>query len=155
MENYSYVFGLAPAGLFIAELIFAAVGMLMALLGDPPTAPYIATAPASNIGIRQAISGGTVTNDGGSPVTERGICWATTNNPTIADNYSADEGTGEGAYNVTLTGLKAKTKYWIKAYATNGLAAYGDTVSFTTPDWAIGWYGGKAAYYKGKIGIVK
>ena len=37
MENYSYVFGLAPAGLFIAELIFAAIGMLMALLGDAQT----------------------------------------------------------------------------------------------------------------------
>ena len=37
MENYSYVFGLAPAGLFIAELIFAVIGMLMALLGDATT----------------------------------------------------------------------------------------------------------------------
>ena len=37
MENYSYVFGLAPAGLFFAELFFAFIGMLMALLGDAQT----------------------------------------------------------------------------------------------------------------------
>ena len=37
MENYSYVFGLAPAGLFIAELVFAVIGMIMALLGDATT----------------------------------------------------------------------------------------------------------------------
>lgn len=37
MENYSYIFGLAPTGLFIAELIFALIGMLMALLGDAQT----------------------------------------------------------------------------------------------------------------------
>ena len=37
MENYSYVFGVVPSGMFIAMVIFAAIGVTMALLGDAQT----------------------------------------------------------------------------------------------------------------------
>ena len=37
MENYSYVFGVVPSGMFIAMIIFAAIGVTMALLGDAQT----------------------------------------------------------------------------------------------------------------------
>ncbi len=34
MENYSYVLGLIPTGLFIAMIVFASIGVAMALLID-------------------------------------------------------------------------------------------------------------------------
>ena len=43
----------------------------------------IVTAEATNVTANSALCGGEVTNDGGSPVTERGVCWALTQSPTI------------------------------------------------------------------------
>ena len=37
MENYSYVYGVVPSGMFIAMIIFAAIGVTMALLLDAQT----------------------------------------------------------------------------------------------------------------------
>ena len=34
---------------------------------------------------------GVVEDDGGSPILARGICWNTSGNPTISDNYKNDE----------------------------------------------------------------
>jgi hypothetical protein len=79
-----------------------------------------------------ATSGGTVTGDGGSAITARGVCWNTTGAPTIANSKTAD-GTGVGAYVSSLTGLSPATTYFVRAYATNGTTTnYGNQVSFTT-----------------------
>ena len=37
METYSYVFGVVPQGMFIAMVVFAAIGVTMALLLDAQT----------------------------------------------------------------------------------------------------------------------
>jgi hypothetical protein len=37
MENYSYIFGVVQPGMFIAMVIFSAIGVTMALLGDAQT----------------------------------------------------------------------------------------------------------------------
>ena len=42
-------------------------------------------------------SGGHIWDDGGAPVTVRGICWSTTTNPTIA-NSKTNECSGEGIF---------------------------------------------------------
>ena len=63
----------------------------------------------------------------------RGICYATTNNPTVDDETSAS-GTGAGGFTAGLGGLQTGTTYYAKAYATNVAGtAYGNEVSFTTP----------------------
>lgn len=77
-------------------------------------------------------SGGSVTKDGGAPITARGVVYGTSPNPTL-DNQSTKQGNGLGAFVSELKGLKSGTKYYIRAYATNKKGtAYGPEQSFTT-----------------------
>lgn len=101
---------------------------------EPPVAelPTVTTAEVSEITSNTAQCGGEVTNDGGAEVTECGICWSTSANPTIDDNHVA-AGTGTGAFTASLEGLEANTTYHARAYATNVAGtAYGQEVEFTT-----------------------
>ena len=94
--------------------------------------PTITTSSATNISFNSAIVGGNVSNDGGAPVTTRGVCWSTTQNPTLANN-SLIIGSGLGAFNDTITGLSGNTTYYLRAFATNSSGtAYGNQISFTT-----------------------
>jgi uncharacterized protein (TIGR02145 family) len=101
---------------------------------SPIVVPSLTTAEVTEIGATTAVSGGTVSNDGGGTVTTRGICWSTSENPTISNFISAD-GTGTGTFTSNLTGLSAGTTYYVRAYATNSAGTgYGNTVTFkTTP----------------------
>ncbi|GAB1444441.1 MAG: hypothetical protein KF860_07080 [Cyclobacteriaceae bacterium] len=95
-------------------------------------APTLTTTAISQIGYIAASSGGETLSDGGSAITSKGICWSTTQNPTIADSKTTD-GTGTGNYTSALTGLTPNTKYYVRAYATNTVGTgYGSDVSFTT-----------------------
>jgi len=95
-------------------------------------APTINTTTVSSIAITTATSGGNITSDCGSPVTARGICWDTFNNPTITDSKTID-GSGTGSFTSNITGLTPGTLYHVRAYATNaGGTVYGTDVSFTT-----------------------
>jgi hypothetical protein len=96
-------------------------------------APTVSTTALSGITFAGAVSGGTVSADGGTGVTARGVVWNTTGTPTIADNSTTD-GTGTGAFSSSLIGLQPNTTYYVRAYATNSVAtAYGSQLSFTTP----------------------
>jgi hypothetical protein len=72
-------------------------------------------------------------SDGGSAVTARGVCWATTPNPTIAGSKTSD-GTGLGAFTSNISGLTTGTLYYIRSYATNSLTgtSYGNQLVFMT-----------------------
>ena len=96
--------------------------------------PTVTTGAASGIMATTAICGGNVTADGDATVTERGVCWSASQNPTVADNHTSD-GTGTGAFTSAITGLTPNTTYYVRAYATNSEGtAYGEEVSFTTAD---------------------
>ena len=95
-------------------------------------APIVTTAEVSNITQTTALGGGNVTNDGGAPVTERGICWSTSHTPTTSGSH-ASSGTGTGGFTVSMTGLTANMTYYVRAYAINSQGtSYGDEVSFVT-----------------------
>lgn len=97
-----------------------------------PGMAVVTTTAAASITTNSAISGGNVLSDGGSVVTARGVCWATTANPTIAGLHTTD-GSGTGSFTSSLTGLNANTTYHVRAYATNaGGTVYGDDLTFTT-----------------------
>ncbi len=79
-----------------------------------------------------AVCGGEVTDDGGAEVTARGLCWSTSENPTIAGSHTTD-GSGTGSYTSNMTGLDAGTVYYVRAYATNSEGtSYGSQKSFST-----------------------
>ncbi|MBL7998436.1 MAG: hypothetical protein JNL32_07355 [Candidatus Kapabacteria bacterium] len=91
--------------------------------------------PISTIFSQSANSTSNVTNNGGSPVTARGVCWGTMQNPTISLATKTNEGGGSGVFNSTITGLTPSTTYFVRAYATNGVGtSYSTQVSFTTKD---------------------
>ena len=94
--------------------------------------PTITTTPVTKISTTSAISGGNITSDGGAEITERGVCWNTSENPTIA-NSRTKEGTGVGMFISTVSSLTNSTKYFLRAYATNSAGtSYGEEVPFTT-----------------------
>lgn len=96
------------------------------------TTPSLATTYISGVSASSAISGGNITNDGGTTITARGVCWSITTNPTISNTKTTD-GSGTGAFTSSITGLTAGTTYYLRAYATNSTGtSYGNEVSFTT-----------------------
>ncbi len=97
-----------------------------------PGAAVLITTAATSITTTSATTGGNITADGGVAVTERGVCWSTTANPTISGNHTSD-GTGKGVFTSYLTTLSPNTTYHIRAYATNGTGTfYGDDLTFST-----------------------
>ena len=97
------------------------------------TIPTISTnSVVSSITNTTATCGGMITSDGGGIVTVRGICWATTQNPTTANN-KVTNGVGTGSFTGNLTGLSTGTTYYLRSFATNSAGtAYGGQVSFIT-----------------------
>jgi uncharacterized protein (TIGR02145 family) len=102
------------------------------LIAQSPTKPKVTTGDITNIQTTTASCSGEVTKDGNAAVTARGICWSTSQNPTI-ENSKTSNGTGTGTFTGDLTGLAANTSYYVRAYATNSEGtAYGVEKAFTT-----------------------
>ena len=96
---------------------------------NPPT---VTTSNVSNIAATTATCGGRVTSAGDARVTARGVCWSTSQNPTINNNHTTN-GSGTGNFSSVLTGLTPSTTYYVRAYATNlGGTSYGAQKTFTT-----------------------
>lgn len=94
--------------------------------------PTVTTNSITDIAQTTATAGGNVTSDGGASVTARGVCWSTSENPTIGDSKT-ENGLGIGEFTSEITGLTANTTYYVRAYATNSAgAAYGEQKVFTT-----------------------
>jgi hypothetical protein len=103
----------------------------------PPVIATLTTTAISAIATTSAISGGNITSDGGATVTARGVCWATTANPTTANSFTTD-GSGTGSFSSTIIGLSSNTTYYVRAYATNYAGtAYGNQLNFTTAASAV------------------
>lgn len=93
----------------------------------------VSTSSMSNITPTTAVSGGSVSDDGGFPVLARGVCWSTTMQPTISNNHTSD-GNGLGGFVSNVSGLEPGTTYYLRAYARNSSGvAYGEQQTFTTP----------------------
>lgn len=99
---------------------------------NPIQPPTVSTSQVTNMTQTTATGGGNVTADGGAAVTERGICWSTSPNPTV-DGSHAYSGTGLGSFTVQMTGLTPGTTYYVRAYAKNSAeTGYGTDAVFTT-----------------------
>ena len=62
-----------------------------------PTIPVLSTTDTSYVTQTTAYSGGNITNDGGSSIMTRGVCWNTSANPTTANSKTSD-GPGSGPF---------------------------------------------------------
>ena len=94
--------------------------------------PTVTTDMVSNITSTSATCGGNVTDDGGNPVTERGVCWSVSPNPTF-NNLHTLASSGTGSFTCNITGLTANTTYYVRAFASSSAGrAYGEERTFTT-----------------------
>jgi hypothetical protein len=94
--------------------------------------PTVTTTAAAAITSNSATLGGNVTADGGANVTERGIVWGTTANPTTSGN-KVTIGSGTGAFSNTVSSLPVNTLINFRAYAINSEGTnYGGNTTFTT-----------------------
>lgn len=92
----------------------------------------LTTSLVSSITAHTASTKGTITSDGGAPVSNRGICWNTISSPTTANSKTAN-GSGIGTFSANLTGLASGTTYYVRSYAVNSVGTYyGNEISFTT-----------------------
>jgi uncharacterized protein (TIGR02145 family) len=95
--------------------------------------PTITTSSPSSVGVDTVVIGGDISNDGGSSIVLRGICYSTSPNPNMG-NQRTEDGSGIGSFNTVLRGLISSTTYYARSYAknSNGVVVYGNEVSFTT-----------------------
>ena len=99
---------------------------------DQQDKPSVETIEATNITMTSAKVEGNVTNDGGSFVTERGICYSIYENPTLSDSVRL-AGTGIGRFYCEMTNLTNATTYYIRAFATNSEGtSFGDVITVRT-----------------------
>ena len=65
-------------------------------------------------------------------LTERGIVWGLSENPTIADNLVPDISIGTGTFDVTVSGLDNTKTYYSRTHAINEYGVfYGYNITFT------------------------
>ncbi len=94
----------------------------------------VTTDEVTSITTTGAVSGGSISADGGGTITVKGVCWSINENPTTADDKTTD-GSGNGNFSSNISDLIPGTIYYIRAYVTNEAGiAYGNELSFFTPD---------------------
>ena len=95
--------------------------------------PLVTTGEVVDITTNSAVSGGTNDN-GGLTLSQRGVCWNATGNPTLENNLEfTTVDSGIGAFVSQFTNLSENTTYYISAYATNEKGTgYGGIRSFST-----------------------
>jgi hypothetical protein len=126
--------------LFVRTYVFNGIQEFLAgdtsvVMRDEPT---LTTGGLTQVEFDSVTTGGNVTSDGNSTITQRGVCYATTTNPDINDTIVISSGT-TGPFTVVITGLNPLTTYFFRAFATNAVnTAYGNEVSTTTPANTLG-----------------
>jgi hypothetical protein len=156
----STISGLLPSTLYYIRAyavngVGIGYGNELSFTTNPLVTPTVTTTAISSITESTATSGGNVIDDGGAPISSRGICWATTATPTIGNDKTTD-GTGSGIFTSSITGLNPETTYYVRSYATNSIGtAYGNQLSFTTtplPDTDVTFHAGDGSLLLHSIG---
>lgn len=107
--------------------------------------PEVRTGLLSGITSTSALCGGW--NDGLGTVTNRGVVWGTSPNPTVALSTKTEEEAHNKEFTSIISGLKPATKYYIRAYATNSSGTtYGEEVSFITHPCDLSFSGSANCY---------
>lgn len=92
--------------------------------------PTVTTTTATSVATTTASTGGNITDDGGLSISDMGLAYGTSANPTTGLDEPSNT---TGAYTSSLTSLTPNTKYYYRAYAVNGNGtSYGAESDFTT-----------------------
>ena len=99
---------------------------------DPVPVPVLETLPVDRIEPESAMGGGRIISDGDDLVTEKGLVWSRSPDPTLSDKHSS-EGMGANTYQSQINNLSPNTTYFVRAYAINSHGVgYGNEVIFTS-----------------------
>ena len=121
----------SPAYCIIFFTALCLVSFIISCKSNPPVI-ILTTANITGITQTSAVSGGNITTKKWGPVISKGVCWATTTDPTLEDNKTID-GTGTEGYFSTMKGLQPGTDYYVRAYATSETdTVFGGNVFFST-----------------------
>jgi hypothetical protein len=119
-------------------------------------APTVTTDDIFSMTYTTALVRGTILDLGASAVTEHGIVWGTSANPTTAGSKTTLGAGSVGQFSSTATTLTAGTTYYVRAYATNTQGtAYGDNIEFVAGTPPPGTYFNPANAYTRASGIVR
>ncbi|MCP1386245.1 LamG-like jellyroll fold domain-containing protein [Runella salmonicolor] len=91
-----------------------------------PTPPTLAMNPVldKDVSLTTAVVSATVTNNGGTNITESGFLVSNANPPTMSNGTKVPANADpNGKMSANLTGLTQGTNYFVQAYAINGLGA--------------------------------
>jgi hypothetical protein len=95
-------------------------------------ATLAATTTAYPTSATTALSGGSISYNGGATITASGVVWSTTTNPTIDLSSKTSVGATSGTFTSSITGLTSGVTYYIRSYATNSVGtSYGAEITFT------------------------
>ena len=118
---------------YLFWILIASVALIIGCKKDKQmSVAVLTTSSANNITANSVQLGGNITDNGGSTITKRGVCWAVHSAPTVSDSITSD-GSGSSSYTSSLNNLLPYTTYYARAYAINNSGtAYGNEVSFVT-----------------------
>ena len=99
-----------------------------------PNGPLVVeTSPITAVTPSSAVCGGNVITENPELITARGVCWSTSERPTLSDSHTVN-GLGDGSYTSNITGLDSLTTYFVRAYvSTADTTIYGSQRTFMTP----------------------
>ncbi len=118
--------------IMLAVFFLGAIVVLNSCNKEEEELPVVATGEISEVAFQSAYCEGNVSDDGGSPITAKGICWALEHDPSIS-GAKTDHGAGTGSYKSAINGLSPNTTYYVRAYATSSVGtAYGTEKTFKT-----------------------
>lgn len=101
--------------------------------------PMVTTTLVTNLSYTSATVNGQITFDGGCDITEYGIVYGTSQDPTIENTkIKSNNCDSTGAFACKLTNLQNNSTYYARAYAKNvkGIT-YGETVVFVTLAYSV------------------
>jgi len=109
-------------------------GKTISFTTDHASLPTVTTLNVYSITCTTTTCGGEITDDGGVQISDRGICWVVSENPTKNDNYISLENKYKiNLFSYIIKNLEINSPYYVRAYATNYAGtSYGESVQFST-----------------------
>ena len=93
----------------------------------------VKTVSATALSAKSAKLIGYVTDNGGEDITLYGFCYSKSTSQTIDNDKKEFSGNHIGEFTSEISNLNAKTKYYVRAFATNAAGTnYGEEINFTT-----------------------
>lgn len=123
--------------LFRSSILMGTLLMISLGCNKKDVIPTLATTDVAFLTPTSATVEVTIKSTGGTQISMNGVCWSTSPMPDL-DDFTAPGDLDSTNFNITITGLIPGTKYYIRAFATNGTGTgYGNVLSFTTQMYGI------------------